>query len=920
MSLLKRKIKLPFTEVLYQTIIRILESCTAITNFYHTPRCYKEQKIKIQNNEWNSVSTLFRSFKEKIGLMGKKVVLIISLLAFFTVARSQDLIIKGVITDSITGETLPSVSLILKGTTIGTSTDPDGKFSISTSSKIRTLRVSYLGYTEKEVVLIPGKTGNLSIPMVPASINLQEVIIKPARKKYTKKDNPAVIFVKNAIERREKNDPRNHKFYRYDQYEKIMFAINDYKPKPKKEGNTGKFNFLGDFADTLEIGKTVLPVSEREKLLSVYYRKEPKTEKRVVKATKSDGIDELLSPEGMEEFLSEAFQEVNIFRNDINLFMYRFVSPLSTMGPGFYKYYLLDTLEIGGQKCADLAFTPFTPESFGFTGHLYITLDSTFFIQRIKLSVPRKISMNFAEGMTIEQTFTRAPDGTRILTRDDIHVDFKMSEKSKGIYARRLNIYTNHSFETPENMSVFDQNASVIIPTEAYKRPEEYWTENRPPEAGEPKQNSVNKLMSKLRSVPIFNITEKVVTVLVNGYLPTSLNPVKNKFEFGPMTTVVSANAVEGVRFRVGGTTTTAFNKRLFLDGYMAYGTKDHKIKYAGAVEYSFTDKKNYPTEFPVHSLRLGYMYDVNQLGQHYLYMNKDNIFVSLKRQQDTRATYLRKAQLTYRREHYNGFAYGATLRNLKEYSTRYAAFNRIGPDQKITSLKDYRMTELELQLRYAPNEKFYQTRDNRRPISSAAPVFTLNHTMAFKNVPGSSYNYQKTEFGIRKRFWISTFGYADILGKIGKVWSKVPYPLLILPNANLSYMIQAESYTNMNAMEFINDEYASWDLAYHMNGLVLNRVPLIKKLKWREVFTFRGMSGHLTDKNNPYLNGRKEGLFLFPKGSYVMDKSVPYMEIGAGIENIFKFIRLDYTWRLTYRNHPGIQDRGLRFRMKMTF
>lgn len=852
--------------------------------------------------------------------VGKKVFLIICLLAFVVLARSQDLLIKGVVTDSVTGETLPSVALVLKGTTIGTSSGPDGKFSILTSSKVRRLKVSYLGYMEKEIVLIPGKTSNLSISMSPMSIGLSEVVIRPGKKRYTKKDNPAVIFVKNVIERRRQNDPRNHEFYRYDQYEKITFAINDYKPKPKKNGNTGKFNFLVDFIDTLEIGKTILPVSEREKLLSVYYRKDPKSEKKIVKATKADGLDELLSPEGMQEFLNEAFQEVNIFQNDINLFMYRFVSPLSTMGPGFYKYYLLDTLEVAGQKCVDLAFAPFMPESFGFTGHLYITLDSTFFVQRIRLSVPKKINMNFAGGMTIEQTFMRAPDGTRILTKDDINVDLKVTEKSKGLYARRLNIYTNHSFELPEDRSVFDESASVITPPEAYKRTDEYWAENRPPGAGAPRQNSVNKLMSRLRSVPVFNITEKVVTVLVNGYLATNTDPAKNKFEFGPMTTIVSANAVEGARFRVGGTTTTAFNKRLFLDGYLAYGTRDRKIKYNGAIEYSFIDKKNFPADFPVHSLRFEYMYDVNQLGQHYLYMNKDNIFVSLKRQKDTRATYLRKSQLTYYREYYNGFAYGAVLRNLKEYSTSYAAFNSIGPGQKISPLKDYHMTELELKLRYAPHEKFYQTRDNRRPVSFDAPVFTLSHTMAFRDLLGSSYDYQRTEFSIRKRFWFSAFGYTDVLGKLGKVWSKVPYPLLILPNANLSYMLQPESYTNMNAMEFINDEYASWDLSYHMNGLILNRIPLVKKLKWREVFTFRGMAGHLTDKNNPYLNKRKEGLFLFPEGSYVMDKSVPYMEIGVGIENIFKFIRVDYTWRLTYRNHPDIQDQGVRFRMKMTF
>ena len=529
--------------------------------------------------------------------------------------------------------------------------------------------------------------------------------------------------------------------------------------------------------------------------------------------------------------------------------------------------------------------------------------------------------MNFVGGMTIEQTFNRAPDGTRIITKDDIIVDFKLTEKSKGMYARRLNIYSNQAFEAPEDSTIFEESAPVIIPVEAYRRSEDFWAENRPEEAGARKQNSVEKLMEKLRSIPIFYVTEKIVTVLTSGYIPTNKVEEKSKFEFGPMNTYISGNAIEGARFRVGGTTTTAFSKRLFLDGYVAYGTKDREWKYDGLVEYSFIDKKDYRKEFPVHSLRLEYSYDINQLGQQYMYTNKDNMFLALKRQKDTRATYLRKAELTYYREHYNGWAYGAVLRNFKEYSTGYAAFDRIGADGQITPTDSYRMSEIEFKLRFAPNEKFYQTRNYRYPITLDAPVFTLNHTMAFQNVLGSTYDYQKTEFGIQKRFWFSAFGYVDILAKAGKVWTKAPYPLLILPNANLSYLVQPESYTNMNAMEFINDEYASWDITYFMNGALLNRIPLIKKLKWREVFSFRGMFGHLTDKNNPFIEDQNnDGLYRFPEGSYVMDPSTPYMEVGVGIENIFKFLRLDYVWRLTYKDHPGIQTRGVRFMMKLSF
>ena len=851
--------------------------------------------------------------------MGKKIVFLLASFFFVWVANGQNTIIKGIVTDSITGERLPYVSLKFEGTTIGAATDGDGNFSFSTPTIDKILEISYLGYDKKQMKVIPGKTNDLKIQLVPNGIMLNEVVVRPQKEKYSKKENPAVTFVRQVIALRESNDPHNHDYFQYDRYEKMVFAMNDYEPKPKKNGKSGKFDFLADFVDTLDVGTTILPVSEKEKVESVYYRKEPKSEKRIVKGNKSSGVDEIFSRDGIQQFLNEVFREVDIFKNDIPLFLQRFVSPLSTIGPNYYKYYLLDTLNVNGQKCVDLGFVPFNSETFGFTGHLFVTLDSTFFVQKAILNVPKDINLNFVSGMTIEQTFERTLDSTRIITKDDINVNFKLSEKSKGMYARRLNIYSNHSFDEPdaERALVFKESAPVITLKDAYQQSEDFWTSNRPEEAIKKNPNSVEKLMAKFRSVPIFYITEKVVSVLVSGYIPTNKDPLKSKFEFGPMNTAISGNAIEGARFRVGGTTTTAFSRNLFFDGYMAYGTKDEKLKYDALVEYSFNDRKEYRKEFPLNSIRLEYMYDINQLGQQYMYASKDNMFLAWKRQKDTRATYLRQAELTYYHEHYNGLAYGAVIRNRREYATEYAVFDRIGPDGAISPVKSYDMTELELKFRYAKDEKFYQTRNLRYPITFDALIFNFSHVMAKKDLLGSSYDYHRTDIGIQKRFWFSAFGYIDLITKAGKVWNKVPYPLLILPNANLSYTIQPESYTNMNAMEFISDEYASWDLTYYMNGNLLNRLPLVKKLKWREVFCFRGLWGHLTDKNNPMNGG--EGLYLFPNGSYTLGKA-PYMEASIGIENIFKFLRLDYVWRLNYRDHPGIQTKGVRFMMRMSF
>lgn len=853
-------------------------------------------------------------------VMNRKITLLFILLCFAWVMRSQTTVIKGLVTDSVSGEALPYVSLILEGTTTGTTTDLDGNFLLNSPSRVRTLVVSYLGYNQKKITVNLNRTNDLKIQLAPSSIELDEVIIKPGRERYSRRDNPAVTFIKNAIEHRDSNDPRNHPFFTYDQYEKVVFAMNDYQPKQRTDGKTGRFDFLIDYVDTLDVGTTILPISEKEKLETVYYRKDPKSEKRHVKAQHSAGVDEIFSRDGIAQVLNEVFKEVNIFQNDISLFLQRFVSPMSTLGPTFYKYYLLDTVMVNNQQCVDLGFAPFNSESFGFTGHLFITLDSTYFVQKAILNVPRNINLNFVSRMTIDQTFERAPDGTRIITKDDISVNFKINEKSKGMYARRLNIYSNQTFDEPEKMDIFNQSAPVITESDAFKKTEDYWVSVRPEEGQRKNPHSVDNLMARLRQVPIFYATEKIVSLFVNGYVATNTDPLKSKFEFGPINTFVSWNDIEGGRFRFGGTTTPAFSKRLFLDGFVAYGTKDEKLKYDVIAEYSFHDKKDYRKEFPVHSIRAQYSYDINQIGQQYMYTNKDNIFLAWKRQKDNRATYLRFAELTYTNENYNGFSYGAVLRNKREYSTRYAEFNRIEADGTISPQKNYTMSELEIRLRYAPNEKFYQTRNYRYPITLDAPVFTLNHSTAEKGFLGSSYSYNRTEVGIQYRYWMPmSFGYIDMIGKAGKVWSKAPYPILILPNANLSYTVQPESYTLMNAMEFINDEFASWDLTYYMNGALFNRLPLVKKLKLREVFAFRGLYGNLTDKNNPMINGRNTGLYEFPEGSMPMG-SKPYMEASVGIENIFTFLRLDYVWRLTYRDNPGIDKTGIRFVMKMSF
>jgi hypothetical protein len=284
---------------------------------------------------------------------------------------------------------------------------------------------------------------------------------------------------------------------------------------------------------------------------------------------------------------------------------------------------------------------------------------------------------------------------------------------------------------------------------------------------------------------------------------------------------------------------------------------------------------------------------------------------------EDNQIGYLRKAEFSYNREHYNHFSYALTLRNKVYESSRLMQFEtrKEGRSLFFTELPQ---TELELSLRYAPGEKFVQKKWDRNSLLPERPVFTLSHSVAIKNVLGSQFTCHHTEASARKRFWLSSFGYIDAVAKGGRVWNDVPYPLLIIPNANLSYTLQKESFALMNPMEFVADNYASWEAIYYMNGLIFNRIPLIKRLGWREVIDFKGFYGSLRPGNMPNeIDSR--GLFLFPRENCSFT-DVPYMELSFGIENIFKVLEVDYIRRLTYCELPGISKHGVRIRVHVQF
>ncbi len=843
-----------------------------------------------------------------------KIIFICFLILCFDIKAQNATTIYGTIVDSISNEPLSFVNVFLKGTNKGTISDENGKFQLSTKSKFNSLQVNCLGYETKYIDIVKGKVNYLNIKLVPSSISLKEVVVKPSKSKYSKKNNPAVAFVEKIRDKYKQYDPKNHHYFNYEKYEKLNLALNNFSKHGDDSWLTNKFGFIYDFIDTSEVsGKPILTLSIKEKVAKSIYRRNPHSEKEIVEGIKRSGLDDSFDEESIQKFLEDIFREIDIFQNDVTIMQNRFVSPLSNIATNYYKFYLNDTIPIDGERCVELSFAPHNPESFGFNGRIYVPLrDTTMFIKKLVMNVPKAINLNYVKDIYIVQNFAKSDDGTRLKTSDDMTVEFEIIPGSQGLYARRQTSYSNFSFDEldGEYKKFYNKEGKEFVSDYAMMMPDEFWEDHRriPIKNAE---KSMDLMLEKLRDVPIFYWTEKLLTILVSGYIKTGED---SKFDIGPMNTLVSANTAEGARFRVGGMTTANLSKNFFARGYLAYGTKDRKFKYWAELEYSFNDKKYHSREFPIHSIKVEHKYDLDQLGQHYLFTNMDNVFLSLKRKPNNKITYRRLSKLNYKMERPGGFSFDLGFKHEIQEATKWLPFENAYGDVD----KRYSQASFFLTLRYAPGEKFYQTKSERLPINMDAPIFILTHEYGPKGFLGSKFTLNKTEFSVQKRFWFSAFGYADIILKAGKIWSQVQYPALMWPNANLSYTIQPESYSLMNAMEFANDQYVSWDITYWANGALFNRIPLLKELKLREVVSFRGLYGSLSDKNNPHFNPE---LYRFPFDSFAAPMGkLPYMEIGVGIDNILTFLRVDYVWRLTYRDTPNTDKSGVRIQLHFTF
>ena len=850
----------------------------------------------------------------------RRVLLQLILLAACCHASAQQL--TGYVTDAETGDSIPFASVVYKGHHVAAVSDVYGHYAIDRHVGWN-ITFSAVGYKSRIIPVREKTKERLNIALKPDKQMLAEVTVKAKRGKYSRKNNPAVELMRRVVAAKKRTDLGQNDFYQYNKYEKITLALNDLTPEQLEQKPFTKHPWLLDQVEKSSYtGKLILPISVDETVSQKIYRRTPRSEKTIIRGQSSTGVNDLFQTgDIVNTVVKDVFTDIDLYNDHIRLLQYPFISPLSNEGIGFYRYYIEDTVMVARDRCIHLHFLPNNQNDMGFRGDLYILDDSTLHIRQCQLTIPKQSNVNFVENMQVKQEYQRMPDGQWVLTQDDMITELRLLSFVRSVIVSRTTRLNDYTFD-PIPKKLFRGIKKEVTEADAQMRDADFWKEYRQVELTK-SESSMDKFIHNIENVKGIKYVIFGLKALFENSVETS---TPNYIDICPVNTILTRNFVDGWRSRLSAKTTANLNKHFFLSGYYAHGWGSKRNYYSIESTFSLNAKKYLPHEFPRRTLTFQSSYDVCSPGDRFMDTDKDNFMVALKwAETDKMMTYNRQ-QLTFEYETDWGLR-GTLIGKLEENEAcGKMSFRRLDEAPRTEFHKTgnnefMRTTEVSASLRYAPGETYINNKLRRRVINLDAPVFKITHTMGFNGILGGEYNYNFTEAHISKRFWLSSWGKFDVHIKGGIQWSQVPWPLLIQPAANQSYIILPETFNLINTMEFLNDSYASLMASWDLNGKLFNRLPLIKKLHWREYLGVRMLWGHLSDKNNPMLpeNAGNSHLMYFPENTYVMSNK-PYVELVIGVHNIFKFFHVEYVRRLSYTDLPSSPKWGMRYVIAFSF
>ena len=821
------------------------------------------------------------------------------------------------VVDWQTGDSIPYANAVYRNLKLGASSDANGHFSIARKVGEQ-LTITAIGYKPRYIKITAHTARELKVTLIADSKQLQGIVVKAKRRhKYSRKDNPAVELMRRVIAAKKQTHLENHDYYQYDKYQKVTMGINNLTPDELEGSMFKKAPWLLDQVETCPYNnKLILPISVDETLTQHLYRKTPRDEKDIVLGQSTKGISKLIQTgEALNTIVKDLFKDINLYDDQIDLLQKRFPSPIGSTAISFYHFYIDDTVYVNQDQCIRLQFMPANQQDFGFRGELYVLNDSSLHVKKCDMQLPANTGVNFVDAMKFQQEFTKLSNGEWALTTDNMIAELKLTDLLQRAIVIRTTGMTNYAFAPIEDKQ-FKGKAKIIYDANAKMRDNEFWVAHRTTQLTK-SEAGMDSFIKRMASTKHFKWVIFASKALIENFIETGSEDKPSKFDIGPVNTFISKNLVDGIRLRASARTTAKLNPHWFFEGYYAYGTKSRRSYYDAKVTYSFNKPEYQPIEFPVRTISFESTSDVESPSDKYLKHNKDNIFMTFRPVKVEQMYFVNRQKINFNWETDYGLATSLELRTESNRPTGKLVYEKMDG----TLVDKLRVSEVSLGFNYRPGQSYVNSKQKRMTVNLDAPEFNVKHTMGIKHFLGGDFNSNLTEVSIYKRFWLGSWGHIDTRVQGGAQWNKVPFQFLITPPVNTSYFEHQGTFNLMKGLEFLNDRYAQFNLAWDLEGKIFNRIPLIKKLKWREYVAFKGMWGHLTDKNNPYLpqNANDTELYKFPVDTRVMTRD-PYMEFVVGVHNIFKFLEVDYVRRLTYTHAPGISKNGIRFGFNLVF
>ena len=784
---------------------------------------------------------------------------------------------------------MPFAKVHFKDSKIGTVADVEGFYRIETYYATDSLIASVVGYKDTAIAIIKDKSQKVDFHLSETVQGLKTHVVQASKRDKT--EDPAWGIWRSVQANKGINNREKLRSYQYEVYNKIEFDLNNLTEKFTKRKVFKNFDFIFDNVDSSG-NKPYLPMFMTESLSDFYFRKDPKSEKEFIKATRISGVKN----ESVSQFMGDMYQNVNIYDSRISVFGKTFISPLSGTAKLYYNMYLLDSAFIDNYWCYKIRFMPKRKQEPTFVGDMWVH-DTTFAIKRVNAEIAEDANINFVNYLEVKQEYEQVEDEIWMLVKDELFVDLYLTDNTMGFYGRKSTSYADFVINQPKADEFYSGGQNIYIADDVGDKSDAFWESARHDTLSK-NERIIFEMMDTLEQIPTVQSYIDIVTILLTGYKELG------KIEIGPFTKFYSFNQIEGHRFGFGGRTSNNFSTRIEFSGNVAYGLKDEQWKYGGGFRYMVS-------KTPRQVLSASYSYDMEQLGQGQNAFSEDNVLASLlRRNPNNKLTYVTDIKGSYNHEWFPGFNSELKLRWRDMVPAPGLEYLKYNPEGAAEIISNITASEISFYTRFAYDEKFVSGEFDRISLGTRYPVLELQYSYGIPDLFGADYEYNKALVRIKHWFPVGILGWTKYTIEAGKYWGTLPYPLLELHDGNETYFYQNATFNTMNFFEFVSDSYVTLFLTHHFDGFFFNRVPLFRKLKWREVVSFNAAIGQFDDKH-------LSAMALLPN-MYTLEQ--PFMEVAVGVENIFKILRVDFIKRLNYLDHPNIVNWGIRAMFDVDF